>query len=343
MATFVPVAGKAAAAGAATGTAATAGVAVTGAGAVTEAAPLVLMAIAVSVSAYADHQRQAAIERITDLLEQLHEDKLGDERSELGGCRDAIDKATSILLDQGRIGAVSGSRLRRARDRTSIERTRKPAHQVAGRARRRCPRARSRSELSRSHSRYRRGGWRLPCAPGTRAGSRSPQGRVLVLQAVEHAQLERASHPFKTFVRSLQDDERREDDAELQTDRQTVPPWRALGVETASSRGVRRTRPSNPRGRTSSSRGRPSSRSTDCLRCRVAIRRMQAASRSRATPAPSHPDPGVRDLVRPACRYGVPSRRRGRLGTVTSRIAAATATAPTTSPTESCSSKISTP
>jgi hypothetical protein len=32
---------------------------------------------------------------------------------------------------------------------------------------------------------------------------------VLVLQAVEHAQLEGASHPFKTFVRTLKDDEQR--------------------------------------------------------------------------------------------------------------------------------------
>ena len=107
-ATFVPVAGKAAVAGAATGSAATAGVAVASAGALTVAAPLVLMAVAVSVSAYADHQRQKAIERITDLLEQLHDDNLESERNELDGCRDAIDKATSILLDQGRIGLSLG-------------------------------------------------------------------------------------------------------------------------------------------------------------------------------------------------------------------------------------------
>lgn len=33
--------------------------------------------------------------------------------------------------------------------------------------------------------------------------------RVLVLQAVEHAQLEGANHPFKTFIRTLQSDERK--------------------------------------------------------------------------------------------------------------------------------------
>lgn len=104
---LVPV-GPAAAAGAAGGAGATAGVAVAGSAALTVAAPLVLMAVAVGVSAHADRQRQQAIERITELLEQLQEDKLKDERRELDGCRFAIDKATAILLDQGKLGVSLG-------------------------------------------------------------------------------------------------------------------------------------------------------------------------------------------------------------------------------------------
>lgn len=105
-ATFVPV--QAASAGA-TGTAvgAAAGTAAAGT-AMTVAAPLVLMAVAVGASAYADHERQKAIENITGLLEKLHDDKLESERSELDGCRDAIDKATALLLDRGRVGASLG-------------------------------------------------------------------------------------------------------------------------------------------------------------------------------------------------------------------------------------------
>jgi hypothetical protein len=106
-AVFVPV-GKAAAAGAAGGAGATAGVAVAGATALTVAAPLVLMAVAVGVSAHADQQRQQAIAHITELLEQLHEDTLKEERSQLAACRGAIDKATAILLDQGKIGLSLG-------------------------------------------------------------------------------------------------------------------------------------------------------------------------------------------------------------------------------------------
>ncbi|MFD7688433.1 hypothetical protein [Streptomyces sp. NPDC059781] len=106
-ATFVPV-GTAATAGAAGGAGATAGVAAAGGAALTVAAPLVLMAVAVGVSAHADAKRQEAIAHITELLEQLQADKLDDEHSALNGCRPAIDKATAILLDQGRLGVSLG-------------------------------------------------------------------------------------------------------------------------------------------------------------------------------------------------------------------------------------------
>ncbi|MFI2315420.1 hypothetical protein AMK17_31245 [Streptomyces sp. CB00072] len=106
-ATYIPV-GKAAAAGAAGGAGATAGVAAVGGAALTVAAPLVLMAVAVGVSAHADQQRQQAIEHITELLERLHEEKLDDEHSALDGCRGAIEKATAILLDQGKLGVSLG-------------------------------------------------------------------------------------------------------------------------------------------------------------------------------------------------------------------------------------------
>lgn len=104
---FVPT-GQAAAVGAVGGAGATAGVAAAGSTALTVAAPLVLMAVAVGVSAYVDAKRQEAIEHITELLEQLHEQKLEEEHSELDGCRDAIDKATAILLDQGTLGVSLG-------------------------------------------------------------------------------------------------------------------------------------------------------------------------------------------------------------------------------------------
>ncbi|MEV0570169.1 hypothetical protein [Dactylosporangium sp. NPDC050588] len=212
--TFVPVAGKAAVAGAATGSATTAGVAAAGAGALTVAAPLVLMAVAVGVSAYADHQRQQAIERITDLLEQLHEDNLERERSELDGCRDAIEKATSILLDQGRIGLSLGLDSASYAISTAIERTRRrlmkwqdalaalPDGPVEiGAVTKSFPGVDKEGGLFRAH---------LELARLAIALKR----RVLVLQAVEHAQLVGTDNPFKSFIGTLQDDERRVDELE---------------------------------------------------------------------------------------------------------------------------------
>ncbi len=102
-ASFVPV--QSATAGAATGTAV--GTVAAG-GMMTVAAPLVLLAIAVGASAHADNQRQKAIEHITELLELLHDDNLERERNELDGCREAIDKATGLLLDRGKVGASLG-------------------------------------------------------------------------------------------------------------------------------------------------------------------------------------------------------------------------------------------
>lgn len=208
-ATFVPVAGRAAVAGAATGSAATAGVAVASTGALTVAAPLVLMAVAVSVSAYADDQRQRAIERVTDLLEQLHEDSLEKERNGLDGCRDAIDKATSVLLDQGRIGqslgldsasheisrAIAGTRTRVTKWQAALEAL--PDGPVdLGALTKSFPGITEEGGEFRAH---------LELARLAIALKR----RVLVLQAVEHAQLDGRNNPFKSFIRELHDDERR--------------------------------------------------------------------------------------------------------------------------------------
>ena len=201
-ATFVPVAGKTATTGVA------GGAAIAGAGVMTVAAPLVLMVVAVGVSAYADQQRQKAIENITELLEKLHDEALARERSDLNGCRDSIEKATAILLDQGRIGASLGldsavhtisTALAHAEGRLSsweksleklgvgpVEASAVQKHfegidQPAGKFR-------AHIELA--------------------AAAIALKKRVLVLQAVEHAQMDEAN-PFESFVRSLKKDEQR--------------------------------------------------------------------------------------------------------------------------------------
>ena len=106
---FVPVvAGKSAAMGAVGGSAATAGTAVAGAGVLTVAAPLVLMAVAVGISAHAERQRQEAIARLETLLKKLDKANLDSERTDLNACVPAIEKATAVLLDRGRVGHSLG-------------------------------------------------------------------------------------------------------------------------------------------------------------------------------------------------------------------------------------------
>ncbi len=72
------------------------------------AAPLIVSAVAACASIHAEHQRQQAIERISELLEKLHQVQLDNERNQLDGCRSPIAKATAILLDRGLIGEALG-------------------------------------------------------------------------------------------------------------------------------------------------------------------------------------------------------------------------------------------
>lgn len=212
-ATFVPV-GKAAAAGAVGGAGATAGAAAVGGAVLTVAAPLVLMAVAVGVSAHADHKRQQAIEHITELLEQLQEDKLDDEHSGLNGCRAAIDKATAVLLDQGKLGvslgldsavhtidtALSKADIRLARWQSALDRL--PEGEAA-----------ELGTLTKSFPGIDGGGGTFRTHLELASLAVALMRRVIVLQAVEHAQSE-PGNPFENFTRELKRDQQRLDELE---------------------------------------------------------------------------------------------------------------------------------
>lgn len=208
-ATFVPVAGKAAAAGAAGGSAATAGLAVGGAGALTVAAPLVMMAVAVGVSAHADRKRQQAMENITVLLEKLHSDALAKEKSSLNGCRDAIDKATAVLLDQGRVGASLGldsavhaisTALADAEQRLTKWQKELDTLQAKDRV--------ELAPLQKAFPGIEVDGGEFYAHLELADLAISLKKRVIVLQAVEHAQMDTAN-PFDSFVRTLKSDQQR--------------------------------------------------------------------------------------------------------------------------------------
>ncbi|WP_327417164.1 hypothetical protein [Streptomyces sp. NBC_01233] len=212
-ATFVPV-GKAAAAGAVGGAGATASAAAVGGAALTVAAPLVLMAVAVGMSAHADSKRQRAIERITELLEHLQQEKLDDEHSALNGCRAAIDKATAILLDQGKLGvslgldsavhaletALSKVDLRLARWQSALDRLPEGEAVELGTLTKSFPGVDDHGGTFRTH---------LELASLAIALKR----RVVILQAVEHAQSD-PGNPFENFTRALKRDQQRLDELE---------------------------------------------------------------------------------------------------------------------------------
>ncbi|WP_369152744.1 hypothetical protein [Streptomyces sp. R17] len=212
-ATLVPVSG-AAAAGTVGGAGATAGAAAAGGAVLTVAAPLVLMAVAVGVSAHADRKRQEAIAHITDLLEQLQADKLDDEHSALNGCRPAIDKATAILLDQGKLGvslgldsavhtidtALSKADIRLARWRSALDKL--PAGEPVEIA-----------TLTEAFPGVDEQGGTFRTHLEMAALAIALKRRVNVLQAVERAQSE-PDNLFENFARALKDDERRLDELE---------------------------------------------------------------------------------------------------------------------------------
>ncbi|MCX4427215.1 hypothetical protein [Streptomyces mirabilis] len=212
-ATFVPV-GKVAAAGAVGGAGATAGVAAAGSAALTVAAPLVLMAVAVGVSAHADRKRQQAIEHITELLEQLHEQKLEEEHSELDGCRDAVDKATAILLDQGKLGVSLG-----------LDSAVHAINTALGRADRRLAQWQSALDklpdgkpveigtLTKSFPGVDEHGGTFRAHLELAALAIALKRRVVVLQAVDHAQGDPANL-FENFARALKRDQQRLDELE---------------------------------------------------------------------------------------------------------------------------------
>ncbi|MFE7385107.1 hypothetical protein ACFU9F_32630 [Streptomyces zhihengii] len=207
---YVPVGGAAAAGGAG----ATAGVVAAGGTALAVAAPLVLMAVAVGVSAHADQKRQQAIEHITELLEQMQQDKLEDELSALDACRSAIDKATAVLLDQGRLGVSLGlDSAVHAIDTALSKAERHLARWQAALDALPDGEAVELSTLTKAFPGVDEQGGAFRTHLELASLAIALKRRVVVLQAVEPAQSE-PGNPFENFTRALKADQQRLDEME---------------------------------------------------------------------------------------------------------------------------------
>ena len=201
---FVPVGGAAAGG-------------LTGVAALTIAAPLIVGAVAACASIHAEQQRQQAIQRITKLLEKLHQDRIDDERNKLDGCKSSVTKATAILLDRGLIGealglgpAVNNIDTAVAAAARRVKRWQESLDKLPG----------SQVEMNKFNALF--------------PGLHNPHGefhahlelaraaialkrRVIVLQAVEQAQLN-PENTFERFVEVLQHDLREIDELDTQID-----------------------------------------------------------------------------------------------------------------------------
>ncbi len=155
------------------------------------------------------HARRQAAERITELLEELHAQKLADERNELDGCRDAIEKATAVLLDHGKLGvslgldsavhaiskSLAAADRRLAKWRSALDKLPEGKPVQIGTLNKSFPGIDDHGGKFRTH---------LELAALAIALKR----RVIVLQAVEHAQTD-PGNVFANFTRALKADQQR--------------------------------------------------------------------------------------------------------------------------------------
>lgn len=180
-----------------------------GTGGFAAAGPLIMMAVAAGLSM----QMEASRRQIVDLLEKHLQDKLDDERNTLDGCRNPIEKATAILLDDGIIGqavglpakvgaiedAIAAARQRLARWEESLSRFGdKPVESAV--IKKEFPGIEDPGGKFRAH---------LELA----ALAIDLKRRVNVLQAVEHAQLN-PGNSLQRFMRQLSADEKNVDELE---------------------------------------------------------------------------------------------------------------------------------
>jgi hypothetical protein len=191
-AAFVPVAGTAA-----------------GVGGLAVAAPLVMMAAAVGVGLYAERQRQQALDKIVTLLEQLQSDALNQERDALNGCRGAVNKATAILLDQGRAGLSLGLDSATSIIETAMAATERRLKDWQRGLAKLDDKKVEIANLRKVFDGFDQEGGEFGefgAHLGLAELAIALKKRVIVLQAVEHAQ-EDPKNGFRAFVRALRDDQ----------------------------------------------------------------------------------------------------------------------------------------
>jgi hypothetical protein len=182
---FVPVAAE----GGGLGLAAAGGGAAIGlGGAVVAAAPFVIMAIAAAGAIYAEEQRRRALERIESCLKELLNNDFDQELAALNGAMPALAKATSLLVDEGRLGAGLGIDSAANAIDTAIERARLRTQHWLQDVSRLSLRA-TVDQIEKSFPGVKDGDGRFVAELRMAGLAIAAKRRLMVLQAVEHAQI----------------------------------------------------------------------------------------------------------------------------------------------------------
>lgn len=183
-------------------------------GAMTFAPPLILMSIATGLSSFLGNRSDGTNEKLLELLKKLDKANLNNERGDMNACVPAIDKATAVLLDRGDVGLTLGldSAVHAIDKGVSLADTRLKEWQ---RALSKVPvKDNGKVELAKLRD-------AIPAIdiPGSEFYAHleladlaiALKRRVLVLQAVEHAQRDEGN-PFENFMRALKSDQRKLDE-----------------------------------------------------------------------------------------------------------------------------------
>jgi hypothetical protein len=197
---FMPVA---AAEGGGVGLAAAGGGAAIGlGGAAVAAAPFVIMMIAAASEIYAEEQRRRALERIESSLKELLNNDLDQEMAAINDAMPALAKATSLLVDEGRLGAALGIDAAANAIDTAIARAEHRAQRWLGDVSQLSQKA-TVDQIEKAFPGVRDGDGQFVAELRMAGLAIAAKRRIMVLQAVEHAQINQGLS-LKSFLAEIE-------------------------------------------------------------------------------------------------------------------------------------------
>lgn len=155
------------------------------------AAPFVVLAIAAAGAIYTEEQRRRALERIESSLKELLQNDLDQEMAAINGAMPALAKATSLLVDEGRLGTSLGIDSAAYAIDTAIERAKSRTQRWLQDVSLLSQKA-TVDQIEKAFPGVKNGDGRFVAELRMAGLAIAAKRRSMVLQAVEHAQLNQA-------------------------------------------------------------------------------------------------------------------------------------------------------